>query len=145
MVYLDYCIMKQGYLGTEGLMRELLDRKEEAFTRTQPNAIRYDGQKVISSVSDRSAVEDYIMAAEKIDAQIAEVKSILADRLSLLLQKENELRKSADVNDRIYVLRFLEQKDVRYIARKLNYTKNTIYWRIARMEDNLENIGIKLQ
>lgn len=134
MLYIDYVILKQSYDESLRRLKELLDKKEEAFTRTLPNAIRYDITKVIHSVNTNSALDDYVMNIEAIEQEIRKARVIVYERKEMLNLKEEELRSSKDTNDRIYVMRYLDNRKVSEIARKLNYVQETIYKRLNKID-----------
>ena len=134
MLYVDYVILKQSYDESLRRLKELLDKKEEAFTRTLPNAIRYDITKVMHSVSTNSALDDYVMNIESIEQEIRKARVIVYERMEMLSLKEEELRASKDTNDRIYVMRYLDNRKVSEIARKLNYVQETIYKRLNKID-----------
>ena len=134
MLYVDYVILKQSYDESLRRLKELLDKKEEAFTRTLPNAIRYELTKVIHSVSTKSALDDYVMNIEAIEQEIRRARVIVYERKEMLNLKEEELRASRDTNDRIFVMRYLDNRKVSEIARKLNYVQETIYKRLNKID-----------
>lgn len=139
MVYIDYVILLQSYNESLRRLKELLDKKEEVFTRTLPNAIRYDLTKVMHSVNANSALDDYVMDIEAIEQKIRQARVIVYERKEMLDLKEEELRASKDTNDRIYVMRYLDNRKVTEIARKLNYVQETIYKRLNKI-DNVTKI-----
>ena len=113
---------------TQQNYNDLLTEKERLFVRTQPNAIRYDKLNVKSSPNS-NVLEDYVIEKEKkqLDRRIAEMKVLLDDRRNLMLLKEAELRKSKDMYDRIYTMRYLEDMSVERIAKKVNYSVSQVY------------------
>lgn len=141
-VFVDYVILRQSYDESLKRLKELLDRKEEAFTRTLPSAIRYDLQRVVRSPSLISPLDEYVMDIEKIDQQIREARIIVIDRREMLDLKEQELRESKDTNDRIFVLRFIEHWKVDRVARKLYYSVDTIWYRERKIKKVLEKEGL---
>lgn len=143
MVYIDYVILKQSYDKTYYDLKELLDKKELAFTRTQPNAIRYDGIKVISSGSDASPVEDYIIDTERLDRQIEAVSDVLANRDYMLALKLTELRESKEIDDRIFLWRYVDNIPVADIARRLYFSSGAIYHRLKRINKRITNETLK--
>lgn len=137
MVYLDYEAFKAKYLETQRSFDAILQEKEELFARTQPNAVRFDKERV-SGGKIPNPFEDYMIAKEKkqIDQRLAEAKSILDDRERLLRLKEAELRASKAVIDRVYVLRYIERMRVYKIMRKLNYSERQIYRMLETIEES---------
>lgn len=128
MVYKTYEEYKNRYYMTQQNYNDLLTEKERLFVRTQPNAIRYDKLNVKSSPNS-NVLEDYVIEKEKkqLDRRIAEMKVLLDDRRNLILLKEAELRKSRDMYDRIYTMRYLEDMSVERIAKKVNYSVSQVY------------------
>lgn len=138
MIYVDYVILKQSYDESLRRLKDLLDRREEAFTRTLPNAIRYDLQKVMHSVSDNSPLDDYVMDIERIEAQIREAKILAMDRKVMLDLKEEELRKSEDIDDRVFYLRSVMKLKVEQIALRLHYSdRASVYYHIRKIKHEL--------
>lgn len=144
MIYVDYVILKQSFDASEKRLQELLDKKEEAFTRTLPNAIRYDIQKVVHSVSDNSPLDDYVATIERIERQIREARVILIERYEMLARKEQELRSSKDLDDKIFVLRFIDHIKIEQIAVKLNYSRReSIDYHIRKIRHELAKAGLR--
>ena len=138
MLYVDYVILKQSYDESLRRLKELLDRKEEAFTRTLPSAIRYDLQKVLHSITSHSTLDDYVMDVEKIDQQIRSAKIILMDRKEMLDLKEEELKKSRDVDDRVYYLKYIQRLTVEQIAIRMHYSEGNIYYHLAKIKHQIK-------
>lgn len=134
MVYLDYVILRQSYDDSLRRLKELLDKKEEVFTKTLPSAIRYDITRVLHSVNTNSALDDYVMDIEAVEQKIRQARVIVYERKEMLDLKEAELRASKDTNDRIFVMRYLDHRKVSEIARKLNYVQETIYKRLNKID-----------
>lgn len=128
MIYKTYEEYKNRYYMTQQNYNDLLTEKERLFVRTQPNAIRYDKLNVKSSPNS-NVLEDYVIEKEKkqLDRRIAEMKVLLDDRRNLMLLKEAELRKSKDMYNRIYTMRYLEDMSVERIAKKVNYSVSQVY------------------
>lgn len=134
MIYPEYEAYKERFLESQRIFSDALLEKEKLFTMTQPNAIRYDQDKVqVSPVG--SVLESYIIALEKsgIDEKLKTVRQLFEDRERLLLLKEKELRQSQDRFDRIYVMRFLEGYKIGKIAKVMNYSRSQVYRIIQEM------------
>ena len=128
MVYPEYETYKERFLEAQRIFNEALIEKEKIFVMTQPNAIRYDQDKIQVSVSG-SILDSYVIAMEesKIDEKLETFRQLLTDRERLLSLKEADLRKSRDVSDRIYVCRYLEGMRINQISKKINYSKAQVY------------------
>jgi len=127
-VYIDYEIYKCKYLEIQIQYNEILTEKENLFTKTQPNAIRYDKVQVQGGTYG-NGFDEYLIAKEKeqIDERLAEARQLLEDREKLLELKEKELRASKDKLDLIYCMRYVDNKRPYAIARSLNYSESQIY------------------
>lgn len=128
MMYLSYDTALKRYYDTQKLLEQLILEKEVLFAKTQPKAVRVDGEKVTGTATV-NAFEEYLIAKEKtqIDVRLHEAKCLLDDRQQLLRIQETELRKSKDTMDRIYTLRILDRKPVYQVARILHYSERQVY------------------
>lgn len=104
------------------------------FELTQPKAVRYDTELVMSNdVEPANQFDKYIMLKEvkRLDERLSEAKSILEDRERLLEMKKTELLQSNDVIDKIYIMKFINHTKPKHIAVKVGYSEVHIY-RIIR-------------
>ena len=117
-------------------VRVLLE-KEKLLTRTLPCAIRYDKDKVQNTIDD-NPLEDYIISVEEkeLDVKIARLRRHLDDLGVLMDVKEQELRKSQVLIDRVYVMRYLDGLSVNKICRILHYEKTRIYELLTEISKN---------
>ena len=135
MIYKEYEVCKFKYLELQKRFDAVLTEKERLFTKTQPNAITYDKDHIQMS-HNGNVLEDYVISLEQgdIDNKIDNLRTLLDDRGKLLKLKEEELRKSPQKEDKIYVMRFLDGMHIGEIAKKLNYSKQNLYRDIKKME-----------
>ena len=121
MMYVDYELSKRRLDETRKAFELMLDEKEELFVRTQPGATRYD--------KPPTAFEDYVSAKERtnLDERLSEMRSLMADRQTLLKAKEADLRKSNDILDRVYCLRMIDKQRIFRIAKITHYTDRQVY------------------
>ena len=140
MVYLDYEVFKIRYYDTQRKYNEILSEKEELFTRTQPNAIRYDTDKV-SGGGGTNLFDEYLIAKEEkqIEQRLAECESLLIKRKKLLEAKEYELRVSKDTIDKIYTRRYLDKMRVNRIASMIGYSESQVYRILQIIEKSLKD------
>lgn len=135
MIYPEYERCKFKYYAAQERFDAILTEQERLFTKTLPKAITYDRDRVQTSPSDTVLINYVIAKDDKgIDTQLKKVKRIMLDRKKLLEVKEEELRKSADITDRVYVMRYLEGYGVNKIVRILNYSKSHVYRIIEAIE-----------
>ena len=117
-------------------VRVLLE-KEKLLTRMLPSAIRYDKDKVQNTIDD-NPLEDYIISVEEkeLDVKIARLRRHLDDWRVLMDVKEQELRKSQVLIDRVYVMKYLDGLSVNKICRILHYEKTRIYELLTEIAKN---------
>lgn len=141
MVYLSYEAAKKRYLETQKRFEDILSEKERLFSRTQPKATTFDKERV-NGGEIRNTFEDYIIEKEKtqIDNRLEESKVIMHDCEWLLKLKEQELRHSKHIHDRIYCLKYLDRIRVYKIARRLNYSERQVYRILREIDSNLKHV-----
>ena len=128
MVYIEFEEYRIKYWETQRKYEEILTEKEMLFAKTQPKSVQFDKERVSGGSAD-NAFDSYIIQKEqqKIDDRLAEAKSILQERENLLRLKEEELRHSNEVIDRLYCCRILDKMKIQKITRYLNYSEAHIY------------------
>ena len=139
-VFIDYETYKCKYLEIQVTYNRILTEKENLFTKTQPNAIRYDKVQVQGGKYG-NGFDEYLIAKEKkkIDERLAEARQLLEDRERLLKLKEKELRASKDKLDLIYCMRFVDNKRPYAIARALNYSESQIYRILDKIQKEIRS------
>lgn len=139
-VFIDYETYKIKYLEIQTKYNEILIEKENLFTKTQPNAIRYDRLQVQGGMSG-NGFDEYLIAKEKahIDERLFEARQLLEDRERLLKLKEKELRSSKDKLDLVYCMRYVDNKRPYAIARSLNYSESQIYRILDKIQKDIRS------
>lgn len=132
-MYREHMELRRGRDGARERLLALMLEKEALFQRTQPGAIRYDTVKVLTS-NDASPLEDYVTRVEFLDYRIDDAQRSLEQWDFIVDEHLTQLRKSRDIDDIIYVMRFIDRKPVKLIARKLNYSARWVYARIQKMK-----------
>jgi hypothetical protein len=137
-VYKDYEIYKKLYYSMQNTYNKLLLEKERLFTKTLPDAIRYDFESVAGGKSENE-FDEYMSALEdsKIDQRIQEAKQLLFERERLLLIKEKELRQSKDKYDVVYRMKYLDEIKPASIALALSYSESQIYRILDKIQKEL--------
>lgn len=135
MVYPEYERYKAKCKSLQERFEKVLLEKEIIFTRTLPNAIRYDRDQVQTSI-DGNVLDDYVISLEerKIEETLDQIRQSLKDWETLLDMKEKELRKSRAIHDRVYVSRYIDGIGINRIAKDISYSRAQIY-RILRQID----------
>lgn len=128
MIYLEYEEYRLKYIASQKRYDAIITEKEELFAQTQPKSVRFDSERVSGGVSD-NAFDNYLIAKErkKIESRLDEARSILEERANLLNLKEEELRASKEVLDKLYCCRVLDRMKMQRIIRVLNYSESHIY------------------
>lgn len=133
-LYLDYERIKLKYTTLQEQFARVLLEKERLYTKTLPSAIRYDKDKVMTTV-DGNPLEDFVISVEdkSLDDKIERFRQLMKDWAVLLEVKEGELRRSRDIFNRIYVLKYLDNYSVSRIAKILHYDRTQIYRKLKQM------------
>lgn len=119
------------------MVRQILDEKELIFQRTQPKAMKNDGDKVKGGQTG-NPLEDYAIEIEerRINERLEEAKSLLNDRELLMRKKELELRFSTNIYDKIFCMRVLDNMDIKDISEKIAYSESHTYRMVKKMIKN---------
>lgn len=128
MIYTIYEEYKNKYYETQREYDIILTEKEKLFSITQPSAVKFDKEVVSGGVVDNT-FERYLILKEekKIDQRLEEIKSLLDDRERLLKLKEQELKASTNIHDKIYKYRYIDRLKVYKIAKLVGYSEPQIY------------------
>lgn len=145
MQYLEYERYKVKYNGIQWRYSQILLEKERLFTNTQPSAIRYDKDKVQSSVGG-NMLDNYVISLEekRIDQKLNILRKSLKNWQTLLDLKERELRRSKSTIDRIYVLKYIDGQEISKIADLTHYSKSQIYRILRQIEKRCDNMRKKM-
>ena len=106
MIYVEYVQLKNKFDHAQERHARLLEQKEKIFADTLPSGIRYD--KDVVQVTPSCPLDKYVEELERCEKEIAKNRESLKDWEILLTFKEKELRKSKDIPDMIFVLKYLE-------------------------------------
>jgi len=141
MEWEEYEALKRRYSESQKAYDEILSQKLEIFQRTQPTAVQYDRDKIMAGGME-NALESYVIQIERIDARLRIADEIMQACQSRLRLKEEDLRASTELWDKIYRMRFLERLRVVKIAEIIHYSEPTI-WRILRKIEHTRKIDRK--
>ena len=109
MIYPEYERYSAKFNEVQERFMQVLLEKERLFTKTLPNAIRYDRDQVQCSV-DGNPLEDYVISLdeENIDEKLNQLRESMKDWEILLRLKEKELRSSPVISDKVYLYRYVD-------------------------------------
>ena len=138
MVFVEYENCKKTYDALQDICNSILTEKEKYFSKTQPNAIRYDKVAVAGGLHE-NGFDEYLAECEKrnIDRRLNEGISLLRARAELLRLKEIDLRASKDINDIIYTMKFLDNAKPKAIAMALGYSESQVYRLIQKIQERI--------
>lgn len=138
MIYIQYDEYKNKYYNAQKEFDSVLREKEELFSKTQPQATRYD-KELVSGGKVNNKFDDYVILKDKnkIDERLLESKSILEDREKLLKLKEQELKESKDWIDIIYVYYYIDKLSIRKIEKRIPYSTAEICRKLKIIRKNI--------
>lgn len=141
MLFLDYEDYKNRYIASQKQYDEILQEKEELFARTQPNAVRFDKEKVTGGTIE-NAFDAYLVKKERkqIDERLAEAENLLNDRKKLLALKLEELNASNEILDKVYRLNRIEYIRPFKVARIVNYSVSQVYRLLEQIDRMIEKM-----
>lgn len=141
MNYIEYEIYRIKYLDSQQAYDDILTEKEELFAKTQPKSVKFDQERVGGGIPE-STFDSYLIEKErkKIDLRLAEAKTIMEEREELLQVKEQELRNSNEVIDKLYCLKVLDRLKMARIARIINYSESHIYRLMGEIYRNIKKM-----
>ena len=138
-VYLIYEQAKRRYSDAMKNYLSILDEKEELFNRTQPRSVQYDAERVEGGTPVNSFDEYLIKKEERqIDERLAEAERLLHQRDQLLQIAEVRLKASQSVEDKIYIQRIIEKKQIYKISSKVGYSQSQVFRILKRIKENIE-------
>lgn len=139
MIYAIYEEYKNKYYETQKEYDNVLTEKEKLFMMTQPSSSKFDKERVSGGATDNTFDKYVILKEEKkIDQRLQEVKSILDDRKKLLKLKEEELKASTNIYDKVYRYRHIDKMKVYKIAKLVGYSEAQVYRILDRIRKSLK-------
>lgn len=138
-IYITYEEYKRNYYKVQKLYNEILEEKEKLFAKTQPKSTKFD-KIIVDGGNISNSFDNYLIIKEKkqIDKRLNEIKIISEDRKKLLDAKEDELRKSKEWIDKIYVYKYIENLQVRKIIHLVPYEEAQVYRYLDEIKKTLK-------
>ena len=139
MLYIEYEEYKNRYYEVQRKYNDILNEKEELFSKTQPKATKITEEKTTGG-KHINAFDDYLIQKERknIDKRLEEVKSILEDRERLVKLKEQELRASTNSYDKIYRCRYIDRLTIEKTCRISSYSRSQVFNILKEIRDKLK-------
>lgn len=124
-LFIEHYRLNEEYKEAKKEFEKALDKKSQLLYSVVPKSANFENELVKGSSSNKFL--NYTIKMEEIDKEInvrRNLRDVLEYRLKL---KEIELNNSSNILDKIYLLKYVKNMKVRYIAIKTNYSKRRIY------------------
>lgn len=135
MIYTEYEKMWVVIRKQEKELFELINKRDELFTKTQPKATTLD-KEIVDGNNPSNMMESYVIQEEYYTMRIEQLQQSLDDRYQALKRKREELKLSKNICDRIYYLKNIEKLNVFKISILVNYSKEQVYRYLRKMNKN---------
>ena len=141
MVYLDYLDIQNKYILSMQEVNKILNEKELLFQRTQPKSPVTDIERVSGGLPENK-IENYIIELErkKIDERLKRAKEIMNDRHELYLLSLEDLKRSKDKYDIVFVLKWMDGRNAREISKIMHYSESHVYRMINKIKKKAKMI-----
>ena len=124
-LFIEHYRLNEEYKEAKKEFEKALAKKSQLLYSVVPKSANFENELVKGSSSNKFL--NYTIKMEEIDKEInvrRNLRDVLEYRLKL---KEIELNNSSNILDKIYLLKYVKNMKVRYIATKTNYSKRRIY------------------
>ena len=124
-LFVEHYKLNEEYKEAKKEFEKALAKKSQLLYSVVPKSANFENELVKGSSSNKFL--NYTIKMEEIDKEInvrRNLRDVLEYRLKL---KEIELNNSSNILDKIYLLKYVKNMKVRYIAIKTNYSKRRIY------------------
>lgn len=135
------------YLSAQNAVERIIDEWSQIASKTDPRCTLAEHERdfiattsLPHNASTIGKAEQYAIEMEqhRIKERLTEAKEILSERVYLLEQKENDLRRSSDLYDKIYLLKWIEHEKPEDIAELVHYSRSQVYNIIGHLSAQLE-------
>lgn len=126
--YINYYEQLKMYTNKYKELSDLIDREEELFSRTQPGGTDYNKTPVQGHDEKITPMENYVIRMEHEDIynKKEHLKAIVSDRYFLYIQAKKELLESEEIEDRIFIMYYINKYSYRKISRMIHYSKSNV-------------------
>ena len=138
-MYRKYLIDKELYMRAKDRYTELWNKKQLEFDKTQPSAMKFEGERV-SGGQHNNKWDSYIDKMLELDPEIKALEEIMKGRRIILDLSEQDLRKSTNTQDMIFVARYLERKKIYKITAIVNYSERQVWRYLREIQENIKKI-----
>ena len=126
MIYEEYEQIWSKIRKIEKELFELINKRDELFSMTQPKSSQFD-KEIVDGKNPKNAMEEYVIQKEYFNERIEQLNLMLDDWGQVLRRKREELQLSRNIYDRIYYLRIVEKVLPERIAPLIPCDTSTVY------------------
>lgn len=145
-IYLEHRKYFIAYQHALKAVERIVDEREQLLAKVQPKSSLAEHEREFMKSNPPTGgqfinkVEEYVIEAEqrKIKERLEEAKAIMTERHGLLMQKENELRKSRDIYNTIYTMKWVDGQKTETIVRETGYSRSQVYAIIGHITKQIE-------
>ena len=139
-LFIEHYKLNEEYKEAKKEFEKALAKKSQLLYSVVPKSTDFENELVKGSSSNKFL--NYTIKMEEIDKEInvrRNLRDVLEYRLKL---KEIELNNSSNILDKVYLLRYVDERKVKYIAIKINYSRPRIYQFLNEINERLDKIRI---
>lgn len=146
-LYLEHRGYYLSYLEAQKKLEDIINEYEVILTKVQPKSSLAEHEREFSketilppSGKKINKAEEYAIAMEqrKIKERLSDAKLILQERFNLLDLKEQEIRKSRDIYNRIYTLKWIDGLKADVIIEETGYSRSQVYNILKHLNKQIE-------
>lgn len=146
-LYLEHRGYYLSYLEAQKKLEDIINEYEAILTKVQPKSSLAEHEREFSketilppSGKKINKAEEYAIAMEqrKIKERLSDAKLILQERFNLLDLKEQEIRKSRDIYNRIYTLKWIDGLKADAIIEETGYSRSQVYNILKHLNKQIE-------
>lgn len=146
-LYLEHRSYYISYLEAQKKLEDIINEYETILAKVQPKSSLAEHEREFSketilppSGKKVNKAEEYAIAMEqrKIKERLSDAKLILQERFNLLDLKEQEIRKSRDIYNRIYTLKWIDGMKADAIIEETGYSRSQVYNILKHLNKQIE-------
>ena len=128
MRFIEYARTKSKYDAAREQVEELFWEAQTLFEKTQPRSVPFDKDRVDGG-GGLNAMDEYLISTERKKlAERIELAELIANGWhEALKREESELRRSADILDRIYTAKYIDGKKNAEVMALAYYSERQLY------------------
>lgn len=138
MLYIEYHTLSKEYKDADKHYDDVLEKKARIYFKPLLGASD-PSKEIVGGGKRENPIEAFVEQIEQLDVDLQEARNIRDLKGYLLKKKEIELRESKEVNDRLYVMYYLDNMKVKHIAYKVSYTREWTYELINKLKESLNS------